>query len=113
MNSNKTWSKNFLKFLTLPSLHTHTCGAPQVWVWREGRVKNFKKFLDHVLLLFNFEKKYFDEENIKNTFVGHPLLENKENIKTNLSNIIDENKKIISLFAGSRTTETNLSLIHI
>jgi lipid-A-disaccharide synthase len=29
-----------------------------------------------MLLLFNFEKKYFDEENIKNTFVGHPLIEN-------------------------------------
>ena len=28
--------------------------APQVWVWREGRVKKFKKFLDHILLLFNF-----------------------------------------------------------
>ncbi len=38
--------------------------APQVWVWREGRVKKFKKFLDHVLLLFDFEKKYFDKENI-------------------------------------------------
>ena len=84
--------------------------APQVWVWREGRLKNFKKFLDHVLLLFNFEKKYFDRENIKNTFVGHPLLENKENIKTNLSNIIDANKKIISVFAGSRTSETNILL---
>ena len=48
--------------------------APQVWVWREGRVKNFKKFVDHMLLLFNFEKKYFDKENIPNTFVGHPLL---------------------------------------
>ena len=59
--------------------------APQVWVWREGRVKKFKKFLDHILLLFNFEKKYFDKENIKNTFVGHPLLENKENIKTDLN----------------------------
>ena len=31
--------------------------APQVWVWREGRVKKFKKFLDHILLLFDFEKK--------------------------------------------------------
>ena len=37
--------------------------APQVWVWREGRVKKFKKFLDHILLLFNFEKKYFEKEN--------------------------------------------------
>ena len=84
--------------------------APQVWVWREGRVKNFKKFLDHVLLLFNFEKKYFDKENIRNTFVGHPLVENNTNIKTNISNIIDDSKKIISLFAGSRTSETNILL---
>ena len=91
-----------------PSIKTILYVAPQVWVWREGRVKNFKKFLDHVLLLFNFEKKYFDKESIKNTFVGHPLLENKENVKTNLSNIINENKKIISLFAGSRTSETNI-----
>ena len=34
--------------------------APQVWVWREGRVKKIKKFIDHILLLFNFEKLYFD-----------------------------------------------------
>ena len=93
-----------------PNIKTIHYVAPQVWVWRESRVKNFKKFLDHVLLLFNFEKKYFDKENIKNTFVGHPLLENKENFKTNLSNIIDDNKKIISLFAGSRTSETNILL---
>ena len=32
--------------------------APQVWVWREHRVKKLKKFLDHILLLFPFEKKY-------------------------------------------------------
>ena len=93
-----------------PNIKTIHYVAPQVWVWREGRVKNFKRFLDHILLLFNFEKKYFDKENIKNTFVGHPLLENKENIKTNLSNIIDDNKKIISVFAGSRTSETNILL---
>ena len=28
--------------------------APQIWIWREGRVKNFKKFVDHMLLLFKF-----------------------------------------------------------
>jgi lipid-A-disaccharide synthase len=48
--------------------------APQIWIWRESRVKNFKKFLDHILLLFNFEKKYFDKENINNTFVVNHLL---------------------------------------
>ena len=33
--------------------------APQVWVWRKNRVKKIKKFIDHILLLFDFEKKYF------------------------------------------------------
>tara|TARA_B110000196_G_scaffold312564_1_gene318006 strand:+ start:437 stop:1573 length:1137 start_codon:yes stop_codon:yes gene_type:complete len=84
--------------------------APQVWVWREGRVKKIKKFLDHILLLFKFEKKYFDKENIPNTFVGHPLLEKKDKNKTDLSTMISKDKKIISLFAGSRISETNLLL---
>ena len=84
--------------------------APQVWVWREGRVKKFKKFLDHVLLLFDFEKKYFDKENIPNTFVGHPLLEHETKNKTDLTNIIPIDKKIISLFSGSRSSEINLLL---
>ena len=84
--------------------------APQVWIWREGRVKKFKKFLDHILLLFNFEKKYFDKENINNTFVGHPLLETNNKAKADLSNIIKKGKRIISLFAGSRVSEISILL---
>ncbi|MDA9654430.1 lipid-A-disaccharide synthase [Candidatus Pelagibacter sp.] len=84
--------------------------APQVWVWRKSRVKKIKKFIDHMLLLFNFEKKYFDEENIKNTFVGHPLIEKKDNVITTLDNLISKDKKIISLFPGSRKSETNVLL---
>ena len=84
--------------------------APQVWIWREGRVKKFKKFIDHLLLLFNFEKKYFDKENIPNTFVGHPLLEQNRRSKIDLTSLIDKNKKIISIFAGSRNSETNVLL---
>ena len=84
--------------------------APQVWIWREGRVKKFKKFIDHMLLLFNFEKKYFDNENITNTFVGHPLLEQNKRSKIDLSSLINKDKKIISIFAGSRNSETNVLL---
>ena len=84
--------------------------APQVWVWRKGRLKKFKKFLDHVLLLFNFEKKYFDKVNIPNTFVGHPLLEQEKKNKTDLTNIISKDKKIISLFPGSRLSEVKILL---
>jgi len=84
--------------------------APQVWVWRKNRVKKIKKFIDHVLLLFNFEKKYFDEENIKNSFVGHPLLEKDENVKTLLNDLSLKDKKIISIFPGSRNSETKVLL---
>tara|TARA_B110000971_G_scaffold181677_1_gene188539 strand:- start:704 stop:1834 length:1131 start_codon:yes stop_codon:yes gene_type:complete len=84
--------------------------APQVWVWREGRVKKLKKFLDHVLLLFDFEKKYFKKENIPCTFIGHPLLEKVFDNKIDLTNILDKKKKIISLFAGSRISETSILL---
>ena len=84
--------------------------APQVWIWRKNRVKKIKKFIDHILLLFNFEKKYFDEENVKNTFVGHPLIENDRRVKTDLSNIMTKDKKIISIFPGSRKSEINVLL---
>ena len=84
--------------------------APQVWIWRKNRVKKIKKFIDHILLLFDFEKKYFDEENINNTSVGHPLIENNEENKINIENIIPKNKKIISIFPGSRQSETDALL---
>jgi lipid-A-disaccharide synthase len=84
--------------------------APQVWIWRKNRVKKIKKFIDHILLLFEFEKKYFDKENIKNTFVGHPLIERNQYHKTMIENILPNDKKIISLFPGSRNSETNVLL---
>ena len=93
-----------------PKIKTIHYVAPQVWVWRESRVKKIKNFIDHILLLFDFEKKYFDKENVKSTFVGHPLIENRKKIKTNLDNFLTDNKKIISIFPGSRKSETTVLL---
>ena len=89
-----------------PKIKTIHYVAPQVWIWRKNRVKKIKKFIDHILILFKFEKKYFDEEYIKNTFVGHPLIETKNNPKTLIEDLIPNHKKIISLFPGSRKSET-------
>jgi len=91
-----------------PNIKTIHFIAPKVWAWREGRVKKMKKYLDHILLLFKFEKKYFDKENLLNTFVGHPLLDEeiKDNVK--LDNLIDDKKIYISLFAGSRVSEIKI-----
>jgi len=93
-----------------PNIKTIHFVAPQVWVWREGRVKKLKSFLNHILLLFPFEKKYFDKENIESTFTGHPLLEEEEKSKVDISEIIKENKKIFSIFPGSRLSEINTLL---
>ena len=91
-----------------PSIKTIHFVAPQVWVWREQRVKQLKSFLNHILLLFPFEKKYFDKEGIQSTFTGHPLLEEQEKSKVDISQIIKDNKKIFSIYPGSRLSEINV-----
>jgi len=82
--------------------------APQVWVWREGRVKKIKKFIDHILLLFSFEKVYFDKEQVSCEFVGHPLLEDKKDDRIDINQFVGKNKALISMFAGSRISEINV-----
>ena len=79
--------------------------APQVWVWREGRVKKIKNFIDHIVVLFNSEKKYIEKEKVSYVFIGHPLLQNKERSKIDINQIIGKNKALISVFAGSRKSE--------
>ena len=84
--------------------------APQVWVWRESRVKKIKKFIDHILLLFSFEKKYFEKEEISCEFVGHPMLAEKRDDGIDINQIIGKNKALISVFAGSRISEINMHM---
>ena len=90
-----------------PNIKTIHFIAPKVWAWRPGRVKKMKKFLDHILLLFNFEKEYFDKENLNNSFVGHPLLDKKVENKIEIDQLFNE-KNVISVFPGSRQSEIKL-----
>jgi len=91
-----------------PKIRTIHYVAPQVWVWREGRVKKIKKYIDHILLLFNFEKQYFEKENMSHEFVGHPLLESKVESGIDINQILGKNKALISIFTGSRQSEINV-----
>ena len=91
-----------------PNIKTIHFVSPKIWVWRENRVKKLKSFLDHILLLFPFEKKYFDKEGINSTFTGHPLLEDQEKSKVDISQIIKDKKKIFSIYPGSRLSEINV-----
>ena len=89
--------------LKKPNIKTIHFIAPKVWAWRESRVKKMKSFLDHIILLFDFEKKYFDKEKLKNTFVGHPILDNTNHEKIEINELLKG--KIISIFPGSRLSE--------
>ena len=75
--------------------------APQVWAWRENRKKILYKFIDHLLLLFPFEKKYF-EGLIRNSFVGHPFFDFSV---FKINKFEDNNKKYFTLCPGSRNAE--------
>ncbi len=91
-----------------PEIKTIHYVAPQVWVWREGRVKKIKKFIDHILLLFNFEKRYFEKENMSHEFVGHPLLDTTTESAIDINQILRKDKALISIFAGSRKSEIDV-----
>ena len=91
-----------------PEIKTIHYVAPQVWVWRENRVKKIKKFIDHILLLFNFEKSYFEKENMSYDFVGHPLLDSTTDSAIDINQILGKNKALISIFAGSRKSEIDI-----
>ena len=49
--------------------------APQLWAWREGRMKKLRQCVDHVACILPFEEPYFRSHGVPATFVGHPLFD--------------------------------------
>ena len=60
------------------------------------------------LILFKFEKSYFDKEQISSQFVGHPLLDEQLDDKIDINQFVGKNKALMSIFSGSRISEINL-----
>ena len=74
--------------------------APTVWAWRKKRAKKFAKIFNELLVLFDFESKYFVKYNLKTTFIGHPIFYIKNiDSKTNFK------KNYIAFLPGSRLNE--------
>ena len=59
-----------IKNLNLKRIHYV---APSVWAWKSYRAKKISKILDHLLVLYPFEKEYFTVHGLKTTFTGHPI----------------------------------------
>jgi lipid-A-disaccharide synthase len=76
--------------------------APTVWAWRSGRAKKFSKVFNEIFTLFNFERKFFENEGLKSTFIGHPISIINESDYSN-----DKEKNLIAFLPGSRDNEIN------
>lgn len=83
--------------------------SPQVWAWRQNRVKRIAKVVDHMAVIFPFEEKFYQGHNVPVTYVGHPLTQKIKHAPTmeiardNLQ--LDRLKKVICLMPGSRLSE--------
>lgn len=76
--------------------------SPQVWAWKENRVKKMKKYIDRLMVILPFEKEFFAKHGMDVDFVGHPLIDEIES-RRQKSDIRKEN--IIALLPGSRKQE--------
>jgi lipid-A-disaccharide synthase len=95
-----------LKKLGIPVIYLI---APQVWAWREGRVKQMKRDLARVLCIFPFEEAYFAGHGVPATYIGHPLT---WTVKPTLSKAefcrkhkLDQTNPTVTLLPGSRAGE--------
>lgn len=78
--------------------------SPQVWAWKENRVKNIKRYIDKMLVILPFEKDFYRKWNYEVEYVGHPLVDVIENFKKDHPEI-RRSEDIIALLPGSRKQE--------
>jgi lipid-A-disaccharide synthase len=80
--------------------------SPQVWAWKENRVKMMKQTIDKMIVILPFEKDYFKNKwNWEVEYVGHPLVEEIESSKLKVESDKSTDKNIIALLPGSRKQE--------
>ena len=80
--------------------------SPQVWAWKENRVKMMKETIDKMIVILPFEKDYFKNKwNWEVEYVGHPLVEVIESEKSKVKSQKFSEKEIIALLPGSRKQE--------
>lgn len=83
--------------------------SPQVWAWREGRVKQIKELVTKMLVIFPFEEKIYKDAGVNAEFVGHPLIETVRATRTKEEfcrvHALDPQRSIMAILPGSRKKE--------
>jgi len=82
--------------------------SPQVWAWRRGRVRSMRRLVKRVLVLFPFERAFYDTEGVPATFVGHPAAAaapraRRDELLPRLG--LDPARPLVALLPGSRAGE--------
>ncbi|HCL95047.1 MAG: lipid-A-disaccharide synthase [Proteobacteria bacterium TMED51] len=94
-----------LRKLGIPVMHLV---SPTVWAWRGYRVRKIRKAVDRILVLFPFEKSFYEKRGVPATFVGHPAARETAHLSKegsrNLFALVP-NQKIVSILPGSRESE--------
>jgi lipid-A-disaccharide synthase len=84
--------------------------SPQVWAWKQSRVRKIKKYVEHMFVILPFEKDFYKAHDVEVDFVGHPLLDVvAEAMEKSGSDFIKESgpgdRPVIALLPGSRRQE--------
>jgi lipid-A-disaccharide synthase len=85
--------------------------SPKVWAWRAGRIKSFAQYLNHIALIFPFEKDFLEKNGYSSSsFVGHPFLDYLKDKKLRAPLEIRHelgltDKPVLAVFPGSRKPE--------
>ena len=94
------------KSLKLPVLYYV---SPQIWAWHYRRIYKIKKYVDHMAVLFDFEKELYTRESIPVTWVGHPILDKLTPSITEFDLLqslqLNSAQPTIALIPGSRQQE--------
>lgn len=99
------------KWAKAKGFKTHYYISPQIWAWKEGRIKDIKRDVNQMYVILPFEKDFYEKKhNFPVHFVGHPLIDAISN-RTQIDdsefrkthNLSD--KPIIALLPGSRKQE--------
>lgn len=85
--------------------------SPQVWAWKESRVKLIRNVVDKMLVILPFEKEFYETKwDFKVDYVGHPLVKVVDEFLSNNSSKKENEKPVIALLPGSRQQEVAAKL---
>ena len=99
------------KWAKLKSIATHYYISPQIWAWKEGRIKAIKNDVDHMYVILPFEKDFYENKHQYPVhFVGHPLIDaidqkNEINEQEFRKEFNLDQRPIVALLPGSRKQE--------